>query len=327
MRDLEWNDGKAGNGKLKGASIKQINMGNYETKSTRKFSLKNRLLSVFQYKTPNIEFKPSLAFEKSKLMKDVDNKPPRPETGPRIPQLEFQNYKRQNLRHIKSLPPHQVHLYSPVTDKPTCLVSVSTQTDPYSPGHREVMRLDNNTRTRHWLQGVTPLYRPEGITETRTSEDTEDLILYKQRADIHFHSTSDVVCPTTDVDTVDDDTTDSDDTSDEESVNIYEEALNCEDDDYYGYTRHPNFTNPWQPPPSFHQSYFAIPPSHPVVEKKKLSRTLRSNPPPRHNLGQPQNVNQHSSQKEDSSRSKIQTLKKSISSKLSFFHSKPAYHF
>merc|ERR1712117_25188 len=111
-------------------------MGNYETKSTRKFSLKNRLLSVFQYKTPNIEFKPSLAFEKSNQ---------KPETGPRIPQLEFQNYKKQNLRHIKSLPPHQVHLYSPVIDKPTCLVSVSTQTDSYSPGHREVMRLDNST--------------------------------------------------------------------------------------------------------------------------------------------------------------------------------------
>jgi len=322
MRDLDWTGGKPGNGKPMEAINKQQNMNILEPKITRKFSLKNRLFSIFQHKTPNIESKPSLTYEKSKLLKDVDNKPPGPETGPRIPHLEFKNYQKQNLRHIKSLPPHQVHVH---LYKPACLVSVSTQTDPYSPGHGQ----DNSIRTRHWLQGRTPLYRPETRREemTRSSHDTDDLILYKQRADIHFHSTSDVVCPTTDIDTVDDDTTDSDDTSDDESINIYEEALNCEDDTYYEYTRHPDFTNPWPPPPSFHQSYFASPPSHAVVEKKKLSRTSRSNPPPWHNLGQPQCVNQHPSEKEDSSRSKVQILKKSISSKLSFFHSKKAYNF
>merc|ERR1712173_158953 len=160
MRDLDWRGGKPGNGKPKVTSFEQENMGNYEMKSTRKFSLKNRLLSVFQYKSPNLQSKPSLTYEKSKLMKDVDTKPPRPEPGPRIPHLEYQNYQKQNLRHIKSLPPHQVHLY-----KPACLVSVSTQTDPYTPGHGQVMRLGDNTRTR---QGRTPLYRPETRREQMT---------------------------------------------------------------------------------------------------------------------------------------------------------------
>merc|ERR1719233_967575 len=165
------------------ASNKQQKIKILEQKSSRKFSLKNKLISVFQYKTPNIESKSSLTYEKSKLMKDVDSKPPRPDPSPKSPHLEYQNYQKQNLRHIKSLPPHQIHLY-----KPACLVSVSTQTDPYSPGHSQAMRLDNNTRTKHWLQGRTSLYRPETRREqmTRNSHDTEDLILYKQRADIHF---------------------------------------------------------------------------------------------------------------------------------------------
>jgi len=42
-----------------------------------------------------------------------------------------------------------------------------------------------------------------------------------------------VISPTTDIDTEDEDTTDTDDSDeDDESVNIYEEALNCENHFY-----------------------------------------------------------------------------------------------
>ena len=149
----------------------------------------------------------------------------------------------------------------------------------------------------------------------------------RSNPELYFFISSDVVCPTTDVDTVDDDTTDSDDTSDEESVNIYEEVLNCEDDTYYGYARQPVFTQPLYHSSAFHQSYFAIPPSHTGVEKKKLSRTTKSNSPPAQNLGQLQQENQKQIDREETSITKVQNLKKSISSKLSFFQSRNAYHF
>jgi len=336
MRDLDWKTMMLAGNEKEMETITEPK--NTKERSTRRSCLRNKLLDLFHHKRSEVASKPSLSFAIPKVIKGDENRPLKPKTGSKYSHMEFQNYQKKNLRPIKSLPLHQGHLYSPVKDKPVFLVSVSTQTEPYTPGNIGLVTSeDNHTRTRHWLQGITPSYRSgENIRNKErieikndhheNSDDREDAMLYKQRANIHFHSASDVVCPTTDVDTVDDDTTDTDDSSDDESVNIYEEALNCDDDTYYGYARHPAITQPWQHHSTFHQSYFALPPSYTVVEKKKLSRTTKSNLPPGQHLGQPQ-VTHHQTEREKAVITKAQSLKKTISSKMSFFHSKNAYNF
>jgi len=237
------------------------------------------------------------------------------------------------------------------------MVSVATQTDHHQPRHIKLSRTGTSeesiSRRRMWVEGLgfsqQPQYygnekrikdesrsnvRNKSREELKTNQDNDkdvsealsrgckalqDAIIYKQRADIRFNSTSDVVCPTTDIDTIDDETTDSDDSDeDDDSFNIYEEALNGEDYSSKEYTSHPSHTRLQNNPPSVYHSYSALPTKQALIEKKKLIRTRKSNPP---SLQLPQK-RQIPRKSEEEFISKVQNLKKSLSSKFSIFNSK-----
>jgi hypothetical protein len=70
---------------------------------------------------------------------------------------------------------------------------------------------------------------------SRGCRDLQEAIRYRQRAEIHFYSASDVLSPSSEMETFDEGSTDTDDSEDDESVNIYEEVMNCED---HGYRDH-----------------------------------------------------------------------------------------
>ena len=63
----------------------------------------------------------------------------------------------------------------------------------------------------------------------------QEAIRYRKRAEVDFDSASDVISLTSEIESFDEESTDTDDSEDDESVNIYEEALNCED---YGHKAH-----------------------------------------------------------------------------------------
>jgi len=76
------------------------------------------------------------------------------------------------------------------------------------------------------------------------------------------------------------------------------------------------------------QSYCFLAENSQIIEKKKLSRTAKSNPAHGLILGQEQQGHQATGiQRGDALRTKLHGLKKSISVKLSFFHSKKLHIF
>jgi len=314
---------------------------------------RNRLFSVFQVKTSKITSTPPVIFARPKVIKDVDNKQPKPERDPRIPNLEFQNHQNLNLRMMKSLPSSQANQNCLHTMPSSCaVVSVATQTEPFEVEHRKLRRVgtaEKNYKTKQWVRGLSSSENrsnwedprehsgdrevSEAHSDDREVSDAlsrgckalEEAIQYRQRANIHFNSTSDVMSPTTDIDTVDDMTDTDDSDVDDDSINIYEEALNCEDDTYVGYIRQHPCIERWK-----QQSYSVLPTNNKVVEKKKLSRAVKSNPPLA-NIVQldPQGVQakQKQIQREEAIVSKFHGLKKSLSSKFSFFPTKKVYEF
>jgi len=361
MRELDWNGvlntldtpniGKTMEMKGELESTWDDKMAN-----TKKSCMKTKFLSVFQLKRSKPASNPSIGLAKPKVMIYDDNKPPRPVMVPRIQHSEFENYLKQDVRPTKSMPPQQAHLYSQMDEMSyqPVMVSVATQTDHHQPRHMKLSRSgtteESISRTRMWVEGLgfcqqPPYYgikdenksniRNKTREELKTNQDNDkevsealsrgckalqDAIIYKQRADIRFNSTSDVVCPTTDIDTIEDDETSDSDESDEDddSFNIYEEALNVEDYSYKEYTSHPSHTRLQNNPPSVYHSYSALPPKQAVIEKKKLMRTRKSNPPSLQ-LSQKRQIPMKS---EEAFISKVQNLKKSLSSKFSIFNSK-----
>jgi len=233
---------------------------------------------------------------------------------------------------------------------------------PAQPAHRLLMRVGteegNYIKTGKWVQALHNNQQTANLDNKKTlgeifghvndkgndifesnSDDTEvsealskgckalqEAIQYKQRAILHLHTTSDVISPTTDIDTEDEDTTDSDDSDeDDESVNIYEEALNCEN---HTYMNRPPWVKARAQTPTIHKSYCFLAENSQVIEKKKLSRTAKSNPAPGLILGQKQQGHQATGiQRGDVLRTKLHGLQKSISVKLSFFHSKKLHIF
>jgi hypothetical protein len=363
--------GTPGIGKAIGTTNKTMEEDFIETR--RKSLFRNRLVSVFQLKRSKITSNHPFVFARPKVIKDVDNKQPKPETAPRIPTLEFQNHQKLSLRLMKSLP-HQNCPYN--MPSPCVVVSVGTQTDSFKVEHRNLRRV-GAAETKQLVRGLSSSENrsnwekqfeimghkksddtsDRAVTEahsgdreeseahigdrevsevqrgdrevsealSRGSQALQEAIQYRQRANIYFNSTSDVMSPTTDIDS-EDDMTDTDDSDvDDDSINIYEEALNCEEDTYVGYIRQHPCVERWT-----HQSYSVLPTNNKVVEKKKLNRAVKSNPP----LGQlvqldPQGLQekQEQIQREEAIVSKYHGLKKSLSSKFSFFPTKKIYKF
>merc|ERR1711892_669020 len=236
------------------------------------------------------------------------------------------------------------------------------QTGPAQPAHRLLMRVGteegNYIKTGKWVQALHNIQQTANLDNKKTldeifghvndkgndifesnSDDTEvsealskgckalqEAFQYKQRAILHLHTSSDVISPTTDIYTEDEDTTDTDDSDeDDESVNIYEEALNCEN---HIYMNRPPWVKARAHTPTIHKSYCFLAENSQIIEKKKLSRTAKSNPAPGLILGQKQQGHQATGiQRGDVLRTKLHGLQKSISVKLSFFQSKKLHIF
>ena len=152
-------------------------------------------------------------------------------------------------------------------------ISVGTQTEPGDDRHKRLRRKGTadkeNIETSRWVQGLrisehdvesenrhilgdilenmSDIVEPNldqssnyevGEAISRGCTSLQEAMRYRQRTEIHFHSASDVMSLTSEIETFDEGCTDTDDSEDDESVNIYEEALNYED---YGYKS--NITN------------------------------------------------------------------------------------
>jgi len=222
---------------------------------------------------------------------------------------------------------------------------VRTEEGNYTKTSKRVQALQNNKQTENLdqkktLDEIFGHVNDKGNDILESNSDNTELsealskgckalqeaIQYKQRAILHLHTASDVISPTTHIDTEDEDTTDTDDSDeDDASVNIYEEALNCEN---HTYMNRPPWVKPRAHTPTIHKSYCFLAENSQIIEKKKLSRTAKSNPAHGLILGQEQQGHQATSiQRGGALRTKLHGLQKSISVKLSFFHSKKLHIF
>merc|ERR1711874_318649 len=171
---------------------------------------RNRLFSVFQVKRSKITSTPPVIFARPKVIKDVDNKQPKPERDPRIPNLEFQNHQNLNLRMMKSLPSSQANQNCLHTMPSSCaVVSVATQTEPYEVEHRKLRRVgtaEKNYVTKQWVseahsgdRELSEAHSDDREVSEAHSDDREvsealsrgcqalqEAIQYRQRANIYF---------------------------------------------------------------------------------------------------------------------------------------------
>jgi len=361
MRDSGWN-GVSGVPGI-GASIKinedaQIFWGEEQSS---KSSFKNKLFKLFKSRKSKIKQAENkinhgspFTFPKLKVVKEEhvernksQNRVKISAYWPRTPIL------KNDVKRNKSMPLPK-STYSPQSyAQPKLTKSVATQTDHSGFGHRKLSRmktpditqlekrrlsqkvsvgLANKNKYSLDISETSSDYSEHNLDNTCNLEVFQTITIGESDLINSYFNKSDITSPTfimeTEEDTDTDTNSDVDDNNDDDaSLNIYEEVLNHDGFEHRYQKERFSWNEPSGHQTTFHQNSCYLPTNHKIVEKKKLSRMTKSNPP--HpgilELGQKNEVLQ--SPKDKESETKVKGLKKTLSDKMSRFRSNQLYTF
>jgi len=259
--------------------------------------------------------------------------------------------KKNDIKRNKSMPLPKPTYYPESYAKPKLTKSVATQTDHSGFGHKKLSRMKTPQITGHEKRRLSREIsvglanrKDYSVDMSDTSSDSsanvfektcnmevlQSLTIGESNFIDSIFNKSDITSPTfimeTEEDTDSDVDSDGDDNYDDDaSLNIYEEVLNHD-----GYRhRHQNErysrSELMGHPTTFHQNSCYLLTNNKIVEKKKLSRMAKSNPPHPCNLGLFQKHEGLKSQEDKECKTKVKGLKKTLSEKMSRFRTNQLY--